>query len=104
MNTDVGKLIGNKVGEFVDMEQREEGLCWGKFLRIRVRVNVLQPLKHGVTLKVKDQTMHSEKDCDMRYTEGVLHPDKVTQYEAWLRVLDKPKTSKDWKDSTTPSS
>ncbi|KAK9273439.1 hypothetical protein L1049_018249 [Liquidambar formosana] len=88
---DVGKKIGDNIGEYVDMEQGEGGVCWGKYLRIRVRLNVTRPLKRGVTVKVEGRQMwvpikyerlptfcyycgilgHADKDCEQRYEEPV---------------------------------
>ncbi|KAL0410924.1 UNVERIFIED_CONTAM: hypothetical protein Slati_3682100 [Sesamum latifolium] len=44
MNFGVASLIGNAIGKFRDMEMDESGRSWGGSLRIRVAINVSQPL------------------------------------------------------------
>ncbi|KAI8032250.1 Uncharacterized protein LOK49_LG01G03918 [Camellia lanceoleosa] len=48
MTRAVGILIGNRLGRFVDMELSEEGVAWGKYLRIRVSIDIAKPLRHGM--------------------------------------------------------
>jgi hypothetical protein len=54
MNRVYGQLIGNWVGCFISVEVDEDGMAWGKDLRIRVAVRVDQPLVRGVPLKDSD--------------------------------------------------
>ena len=51
MNKAYGKLIGGWIGRYISVEVDEDGLAWGKDLRIRVAVRVDQPLPRGVSLK-----------------------------------------------------
>ncbi|KAK9265652.1 hypothetical protein L1049_027327 [Liquidambar formosana] len=89
MNEDVGKLIGNKFGEYIDMEHSGKGMCWGQYLRIRVRLNVSKPLKRGSMLKLGGKMMwvsfkyerlpifcyycgilgHADKNCIRKFEE-----------------------------------
>ncbi|GMP29158.1 hypothetical protein CsSME_00004391 [Camellia sinensis var. sinensis] len=48
MTRAVGVLIGNCLGRFVDMELSEEGVAWGKYLRIRVSIDIAKPLRRGM--------------------------------------------------------
>jgi hypothetical protein len=44
MNRVYGELIGNWIGRFISVEVDDDGMAWGKDLRIRVVVRVDQPL------------------------------------------------------------
>jgi hypothetical protein len=51
MNQVYGELIGGWIGKYIEVEVDEEGMAWGKDLRIRVAITVHQPLLRGVPLK-----------------------------------------------------
>jgi hypothetical protein len=48
MNKFYGEMIGNWIGKYIGIEVDDEGLAWGKDLRIRVAIRVDQPLLRGV--------------------------------------------------------
>jgi hypothetical protein len=71
MNRAYGKLIGNWIGRYVSVEVDADDMAWGKDLRIRVAVQVDQPLPRGVPLKESDEEDES-RWFDIKY-ERVPH-------------------------------
>ena len=61
----VGEAIGEEVGEFVEMEKEEDGSAVGRFMRIKVHIDIRKPLMRGVTLNIAE----SNKDlwCPLVY-------------------------------------
>ncbi|KAL5855538.1 hypothetical protein ACOSQ4_005340 [Xanthoceras sorbifolium] len=51
INCKVARLIAEKVGTIVDFSMNSKDL-WGKFLRIKVRIDITKPLKKGYTDEV----------------------------------------------------
>ncbi|KAI7985086.1 hypothetical protein LOK49_LG14G00016 [Camellia lanceoleosa] len=82
MTKEVGYLIGNKIGSTVDVEYGADGMAIGRYLRIRVTLNVAKPLRRGMKLAVHNREAvwvdfkyerlpnfcgvlgHSEKECN----------------------------------------
>jgi hypothetical protein len=54
MNKVMGEAIGGEVGEFLEMEKEEDGTTVGRFLRIKVRIDIRKPLMRGVTVEVEE--------------------------------------------------
>ncbi|KAK1631980.1 hypothetical protein QYE76_006295 [Lolium multiflorum] len=46
-----GELIGGCIGKYITVDVDDDGMAWGKDLRIRVAVRVDQPLLRGVTVR-----------------------------------------------------
>jgi hypothetical protein len=102
MNRAYGELIGDWVGRFISVETDEDGMAWGKDLRIRVAVKVDQPLMRGVCLRQsRDETegtwfdIKYEKVPHFCFDCGrLVHPDgdclaekeEVQQWGEWLRA------------------
>ncbi|KAL5804737.1 hypothetical protein ACOSQ3_031537 [Xanthoceras sorbifolium] len=51
MNCKVARLIAEEVGTIVDFPIDSKDL-WGKFLRIKVRIDITKPLKRGIRLRL----------------------------------------------------
>jgi hypothetical protein len=71
MNSVYGEMIGSWVGRYISVDVDDDGMAWGKELRIRVVMRVDQPLPRGIPLKDSD----SEKDSqwfDIKY-ERIPH-------------------------------
>ncbi|KAL5767157.1 hypothetical protein ACOSQ2_013940 [Xanthoceras sorbifolium] len=51
MNYKVARLIAEEVGSIVDFSIDTKDL-WGKFLRIKVRIDITKPLKRGIRLRL----------------------------------------------------
>lgn len=45
MTKSVGEAIGSHLGECIMVDSDEEGLCFGKFMRVRVRLDIRCPLR-----------------------------------------------------------
>lgn len=50
MNKMTGEAIGRELGKFMEMDREEDGTAVGRFLRIKVRLDIRKPLMHGVTV------------------------------------------------------
>lgn len=52
MTKSVGIKIGESIGELEDIEIEEDGIGWGRYLRIRVNVDITKPLERGRALQL----------------------------------------------------
>lgn len=50
-NKHAAAMIGQKIGEFLEVDNDKEGLHWGESMRIRVRLDITKPLLRGFMLK-----------------------------------------------------
>jgi hypothetical protein len=106
MNLFYGKLIGGWIGEYICTDVDEEGLAWGRDLRIRVSVRVDKPLLRGVSIRESDDAVEGtwfdlqyEKVPHFCFDCGCLvHPDDMCpverdeqkqQWGEWLRASPK---------------
>jgi hypothetical protein len=104
MNGEIGEQIGGEIGEFLEAAVGEDGMAVGKFLRIRVRIDLRKPLMRGITLHIGEDML--PKWCPFEYeflpefcfTCGIIgHIDKVCsvklkkgekqQYGLWLKAV-----------------
>ncbi|KAM7492897.1 hypothetical protein LguiB_027506 [Lonicera macranthoides] len=107
MNKDMGKKLGACIGEVEDVDVGLHGDCLGKFLRIRVRVDVLKPLLRGVKMEVPTSPEpiwipfkyeklrdfcygcgrlgHGVRECWYQSVSSCAN-EKGLQYGEWLRV------------------
>ncbi|GAB2238051.1 hypothetical protein Droror1_Dr00015953 [Drosera rotundifolia] len=103
MNMRVAIVIGDKVGRFVEADVDDNGRKIGRYLRIRVELDVTKPLRRGVVLKFGDKGIedwfpfqyerlpdfyyicgrldHVERDCLEENPDG-----KKTGYDSSLRA------------------
>lgn len=66
MNQEVGIQIGNSLGRFIKVYVDERGIGWGKFLRIRVELDITKTLLRVCSLKLmgrKHECISSMRDC-----------------------------------------
>ncbi|GMP71721.1 hypothetical protein CsSME_00030018 [Camellia sinensis var. sinensis] len=112
MTKEVGYLIGNKIGSTLDVEYGTGGLAVGRYMRIRVTLNVAKPLCRGMKLAIHNRESvwvtfkyerlpnfcyfcgllgHSEKECNTLLSHPETGPGKAMQYGPWLRA-NVPKT------------
>ena len=88
----------------MEMDGLEDGMAVGKFLRVKVRMNILKPIMRGTLVEVDDNGRmiwcnfeyeflpdfcyvcgmvgHLEKECDVRLKKG-----EEAQYGKWLRWM-----------------
>lgn len=57
MCKDVGFQIGASLGTVEEVDTDEEGIGWGEYLRVRIRINVRKPLLRGKTIKVEGRSV-----------------------------------------------
>jgi hypothetical protein len=112
LDKDTGETIGNKVGEFIEVELGEDGMAKGKVLRVKVRLNIKKPLMRGVLVQIGEEK--TERWCPLEYeflpsfcwTCGVIgHVDRgcsiilkkgeKQQYGEWLKFKPERKKSYD---------
>jgi hypothetical protein len=114
MTREVGEKIGAAMGRLIEVDVPPDGMGWGRFLRIRVEVEILKPLMRGRILQFENEDTgalqepfwvdfryehlpifcyrcgrigHSGNDClEGRRTGGDLEPGEA-KYGAWLRAL-----------------
>jgi hypothetical protein len=102
MNRVYGELIGGWIGRYITVEVDDEGMAWGKDLRIRVEIKMDQPLVRGVPLKESEEESEG-KWFDIKYeriphfcfdcgrlvhsVEGCLaEKEDVKQWGEWLQA------------------
>ncbi|KAH7544060.1 hypothetical protein JRO89_XS15G0098100 [Xanthoceras sorbifolium] len=54
MTKEAGLQLGSKVGKVKDIDTGPSGDCMGKFLRIRVNIDVSRPLKRGIRVSLDE--------------------------------------------------
>ncbi|KAM7250940.1 hypothetical protein ACFE04_022823 [Oxalis oulophora] len=94
-NINFGQIIGQRIGKVVEVDKR-----WGRFLRVRITVNILEPLMRGLTLNLQGKDMwvsfkyerlpsfchgcglidHKVAECTSLFEPGL--------YGGWLRAGD----------------
>lgn len=52
----MAKQLGDTVGKFVEIDQKESNRM-GRFLRIKVKVDLCKPLKRGTILKYQEKSL-----------------------------------------------
>jgi hypothetical protein len=104
MSLETGMLIGDRVGEYMEMDGLEGGLAMGKCLRIKVKKKLDEPLMRGTMVEVGKEgrniwcPMEYEYLPDFCYICGIIgHTDKAcstklkrgeeAQFGKWLRWL-----------------
>ncbi|KAL0355667.1 UNVERIFIED_CONTAM: hypothetical protein Sradi_4013600 [Sesamum radiatum] len=109
MTRPVAQFIGNQIGLFKDVDMDDNGGVWGASLRIRVSLNVTQPLPRVLKIRTPlgDEQLvsftlerllnfcylcgcmgHQSKFCPTRFEEGFQDPGDATPYGAWLRATN----------------
>ncbi|CAN6195050.1 unnamed protein product [Urochloa humidicola] len=87
MNKATGEAIGAELGSFVDMDLDDDGTAVGRYLRIKVRLDIRKPLMRGVTVFVGEKEdkhlwcpLEYEFLPDFCYTCGIIgHTDKICE-------------------------
>lgn len=60
MNEEAAEEIGNIIGRFVEVDAGTDGKAIGKFMRVKVRMNIEKPIMRGFTLEEEDD-QHKQK-------------------------------------------
>ena len=64
MDRETGALIGEQIGEVLDMDLDDNGFAFGQFMRIKVRMDITVPLMRGITFD-DDEDEQNQKDKKM---------------------------------------
>lgn len=65
INEEVGRIIGAEIGKFMDVDNGDNVSDAGCFLRVKVRLDITQPLRRGIM--VFDEVSNIERWCPMQY-------------------------------------
>jgi hypothetical protein len=65
MNRETGEAVGDAAGEFLEVDVGEDGTAVGEYLRVKVKMNILNPLLRGMMVQVGANNM--EKWCPFEY-------------------------------------
>jgi hypothetical protein len=113
-----GILIGDRVGEFMEMDGVEDGMAVGKCLQVKVRMQITSPLMRGTTMEVDDKGRtiwcpfeyeflpdfcfvcgivgHVERECNVKLKKG-----EEPQFGKWLKWVPPKRgweSRKGWND------
>jgi hypothetical protein len=102
MSRKTGEDIGDRIGKFLEVDGVENGLAVGKYLRIKVRMLITEPLMRGAMVEVDDNGSmrwcpfeyeylpdfcyicgmlgHVDRDCVKKLKRG-----EEAQYGKWLK-------------------
>jgi hypothetical protein len=104
----VGLKIGSSLGKVEEVVVAEDDVGCGRYLRVRVAIDLFQPLERGRALIQKGQTcwvlfkyeklplfcfncgriLHDPVGCPVRATKKKSHQDGTLAWGAWLRADD----------------
>ncbi|KAK4439099.1 hypothetical protein Salat_0244700 [Sesamum alatum] len=79
MTREMALFVGNKIGRFVDLDTSDVGGLWGAFLRIRVVLDICQPLRRLLKIRTVIGDEHI-------FREGFADPGNDTSFGPWLRA------------------
>jgi len=108
MNRGVGRKIGESIGTVEEVAIAEDDVGWGRSLRIRVAINLYQPLDRGRALLLTGKScwvpfkyvklptfcykcgriFHGPKGCSMRISTQQSHTKGAPEWGSWLRADD----------------
>jgi hypothetical protein len=128
MGKEVGYQIGSTVGVVQEVDTDEEGVGWGKYLRVKIQIDLTKPLARGRTINLFGKKVgvifqyeklprycfdcgkiiHGREGCKYKGEDRKLESEK--QYGTWLRVPSPRRrgehnrmqwqgTKKEWDDS-----
>lgn len=109
MSEKMRKVIGDKIGRFIEMRTYEEVIGMGNYLAIRVEIDVRKPLRRGMKLGGEEGTDgllvdftyerlsgfcygcgilgHIEKECRISLKKRKDFPNLPSQYGKWLKAI-----------------
>ncbi|KAK4411758.1 hypothetical protein Sango_0248800 [Sesamum angolense] len=108
MKKEVTAFIGNKLGQFKDVDIDSKGDIWGSSVRIRASINITQPLKHALKIRMVlgnehlvtftyERLLnfcylcgcleHLSRQCEVQLQEGFCDPGENSSYGTWLRAV-----------------
>jgi len=127
MNRGVGLKIGGTLGYVEEVAVAKDDVGWGRFLRVRVIINLYNPLERGRSLIISGNTcwvsmryeklpdfcyrcgqiLHDNKGCPVKASPLDTHYDGNLAWGAWLRAEEACRNSDelevDVKATTAPN-
>ena len=106
MTKEIGRTIGSKLGEVMEVDVSDSGVHWGRCLRVRVHIDVTKRLVRGKKITIEGEEgrwvqlkyerlpnfcyrcgflNHTFKDCSEPSEQTAVGGDEELQYRAWLR-------------------
>ena len=121
MSEEVGKNIGGKLGEVLEVDKRSLQTDQAKFIRIKVDLPIDKPLRRGGYINIEDGhrcwiTFKYERlptfcficrrlrPDDKHCLKGAIEQQQVRQYGEWLRVGGTTKSGSDKAKTTSHKS
>ncbi|KAL5775614.1 hypothetical protein ACOSP7_013171 [Xanthoceras sorbifolium] len=107
MNRRTAKMLAGMIGEVVDVPIESKN-CWGKFIRVKVEIDVSKPLKKGlrvwleefdiiITVPIKYERLpdfcygcglmgHSVRECMDKEARRFVMESAFPKFGSWLRA------------------
>ncbi|KAL5779811.1 hypothetical protein ACOSQ2_010548 [Xanthoceras sorbifolium] len=95
MTKGIGTFLGNKIGEFCEIDVGATGDCLGKYLRVRVKIDITKPLQRclKIDLGEKDEILLLLREC----VGANKQKEEVEQsYGSWLCASSPTKARPVW--------
>jgi hypothetical protein len=106
MGREVGMQVGSTVGEVEDMDVLDDGVGWGEFLRVKIRIDLSKPLARGRVIKLQGKeiwvafqyekipwfcfkcgvVLHNSKKCGIYGGRKTQRAEETKEFGPWLRV------------------
>ncbi|KAM0928755.1 hypothetical protein ACQ4PT_001971 [Festuca glaucescens] len=102
MNRATGEAVGEQLGEYLETGGVEDGMAVGRYLRVKIRLNILKPLRRGTMVEVDESGRtiwcpleyeylpdfcyicgiigHLNKECSIKLKKG-----EEPQFGKWLK-------------------
>ena len=111
MDKDIMKEIGQKIGKVEEVKTDETWECLGSFSRVRISIDITQPLKKRLLLKLEDERRISLRVAYKKLPEfcfccGLIghqykecldyggQPKEELAYGAWMKALTRMEKAK----------
>jgi hypothetical protein len=106
MGREVGMQVGSTVGEVEDVDVLDDGVAWGEFLRVKIRIDLSKPLARGRIIKLQGKeiwvafqyeklprfcfkcgvVIHSNQKCGEYGGRKTQRTVETEEFGTWLRV------------------
>ncbi|TXG73646.1 hypothetical protein EZV62_002225 [Acer yangbiense] len=112
MTKEMGTFLGQLIGELVDIDVGATGECFGKYMRLRVSIDVTKPLKRCLRVDLTDKGTetilllcyeklpeycyhcgllgHSHRECHKRGEGERRDMDQDFEFGSWMRATNPP--------------
>ncbi|KAJ4706539.1 Zinc CCHC-type-like protein [Melia azedarach] len=119
MNRDVGTMLGQMIGEIEEVESRQTKACLGKYMRVRVKIDITKPLKCSLRVQLEGEEQlstlliryerlpnfcfhcrligHVQRECLQLNLNNSVHPGQEMKYKPWIRATTIVEQSKQLK-------